>query len=1147
MKFSKTTALTSLALAQMTRGALFDAAQIDQPSILEPIFIYGQFDSISNYSDVSKYNLTTGNHGLWALSAINDSIIQLETTTATKVFNFNDTSFIYLVDGQPFIYDIEAKNSTPVRNWDQVEGNVSSVLLDNDEVYFGGDLSYNNEFGVVVYNLSNDTLTGTLFGGFNGTVNSMIHGSNKSIIFGGQFDSIGFPDILATNGSNSTLVDPDQLISLKYAQISSSSGSGAQTIVCPSDSAQWKLGEDEQGSWSAVLPNAVQPSKIRLYNLPDGNGVSLFRVITEPANGIMNMSYVDPDTLGTRYCDAWCPLLPNTNLSASIAQHKEMVNSGIYTAASNVTAGWIGFGENYQEFEFVNPLQVSEISIQVLDNYGSYAGLSGFEMFQYGTTIYANNTLNEPTCSNIESYSRASNLGDVDWTSAPGYLTTTIGNSDINAQGIRYHLNITYSGNYSVYLYTPGCLGDDSCGERGIVNASFYNSAELLSSKLVYQTNNEEKYDIIYSGYVDMEAGSQAHLDVTFDSALYSDHVTFVAGSVYAEFVGLDIKKEIRNKLNGLFEYRPGSEGPFGNSSIDLLGQNLTANANVTGLYLNDTVLYVAGDFESDYGENLIAFDTRTAGFNDISNVSDPVSQILAVDTDLVLVSEDQKVGLFNGSYHELAAPDHPFSAATFDYNSSEYISLISENNASVYDYAKQVWTTSDLLRPDISNAIKIDDVDFAVGQVVKYDARSINVAQIRNGSTFSLDSIRSGEVNAAINLNGTLILGGNFTTTDEKRNFVIVNGTTPNITFSDNSAVRALYSYKDAIYVAFDGMASIDGTSGSSLWVYNTTSQAHVFMSDRLTGSVTALGVNPKDSSVVLGGNFTSSRCSYLCLFDPRNRTLSAPSSQVSGEVTYLQYLDTLSILVSTNSPEPSFRLLNLSTSSVEPADYLDNISLPGNVKKFMVAGSHLNDTVIVMGDTYIGSIKGSSYSQIGEFGSNSTFTDFELVNSSVSFVNNQILVAAGKIVLPAYGVADLAAYNGKSWVPLVTAGQSFNSTLATVKGVVKSFRTVSYATSATKSSTSSTSSSSSIQSGTPASKNKGTSHLTKGQVVGVGLALSVGTMFLFTAAAAGLYYASNRATRIAPLYSRVGEEKMVQAVPPDQVMNNMSKAKAS
>ncbi|KAG7918438.1 hypothetical protein KL905_000779 [Ogataea polymorpha] len=1143
MKLSKTTVAGSLVLAQMARGAIFDAAPIDQPSILEPVFIYGQFDSISNYSDVSKYNLTTGNYGLWALSAENDSIIQLETTTATDIFNLKDTSLIYLVDGQPYIYDIEAKNSTPVRNWDQVEGNVLSVLLYDDEIYFGGDISYDNESGVVVYNLLNDTLTGTPFGGFNGAVNTMIRSSNNSIIFGGDFDSVGYPNLLATNGSNSTLVDPDQLISFKWAQISSSSGSGAKSIVCPSDRAQWTLGEEKQGTWSAVLPNAVQPSKIRLYNLPDENGVSLFRVITQPANGIMNLSYVDPDSLERRYCDAWCPLLPNTNLSASIDQHEDVINNGFYTTVSNVAAGWLGFGENYQEFEFVNALQVSEISIQVLDNYGSYAGLSGFEMFQYGTTVYANNTLNEPTCFNIENYSKASNLGDVSWAPAQGYLTSTIASSDINGQGIRYHLNITYSGNYSVYLYTPGCLGDDSCDKRGIVNASLYNNAELLSSNLIYQTNNEEKYDILYSGYIDMEADSQTYLDVTIDSSLYSDDVTFVAGSVYTEFNGLDIKKIKRNKLNGLFEYQPGFEGPFGNSSIDLLGQNLTADANVTGLYLNNSVLYIAGDFESDYGENLMAFDTSTADIEDIAGVSDPVSQLLAVDTDLVLVSEDQNVGLFNGSYRELAVVDYPFSATTFNYNSSEYISLISERNASIYDYHTQTWTISDLLRLNISRAVEIDNVDFAVGQVVKYDARSISVAQIRKGSTFSLDSIKSGEVYTAMYLNETLILGGNFTTIDEKRNFVIVNGTTPNINFSDNSTVRALYSYKDAIYVAFDGTASINGTSGSGLWVYNTTSQDHVFMSDRLTGSVNTLSVNPKDSSVVLGGSFTSSRCSYLCVFNPQNRTLFAPSSQVSGEVTHLQYLDTMSVLVSTNSPDPSLRLLNLNTSSVEPINHLNNVSLPGNIKKFIVPGSHLEDRVIVMGDSYIGSIKGSRFSQIGGFGSNTTFSDFELVNSSSSFVDSQILVATGQIVLPAYGTANFAAYNGSSWIPLVAAGQNFTPTGATMKGVVKSFRTINYATNTSNSS----SSLPSTQTSSSHSQNKGTSHLTKGQVVGVGLALSVGTMFLFTAAAAGLYYASNRATRTAPLHSRVGEGNMMQAVPPDQVMNNLNKAKAS
>ncbi|KAH3668164.1 hypothetical protein OGAPHI_001918 [Ogataea philodendri] len=1132
---------------QASYGAVFDTTPLDQPSILEPVFFYGQFDSISNYSDVTKYNLTTGNRGIWALSAHNDSIVELKNTDASNVFSLDNSSFIYLEDGQPYIYNVDSKNTTELENWEDVEGTVNSVLLDDNLIYLGGDLSYNNYTGVVVYNRSNNTLSNTPFEGLNGTVNSIIHSNNNSIIFGGQFDSIGNSRLLSTNSTNSTIVDPDQLISLKYAQISSSSDSDPNSIVCPSESSEWLA--QKHDTWSAELPNSVQPSKIRLYNLPGDDGVSLFRITTSPANGIMNLSYIDPQSLETSYCDAWCPLLPNSNLSSSLSDHVGEIQDNSYTTESNVSAGWVGFGANYQEFVFVNGIQVDQISVQVLDNYGNQAGLAGLELFQYGTTIYANNSLNEPTCSSTGSYSSASSLGDADWKSSDGYLTTTVSSSDIDGQGTQYDLNITYSGEYMVYLYTPGCLEDNTCDSRGVVNASFYDGTGMLSTKSIYQTNNEMKYDIIYSGYVDMESGSQPYLRVALESALYSDEVTLVSQSVYIQFVSLEVKQTNKVKLNGLFEYHPGSKGPFGDSSIDMIGSNLTENANITGLDIVNSTLYIAGDFSSDYGDNFVGVDLDDVEFKDITDNEQPISQLIALSNISLVVADDDSLDLYNGSFHELETFSHPFTASSFAYNSSQYVSVSSQGNTSVYDYTTHSWRTFDLAEFNISKTAEQNDVTYAVGEIVKYDSQAIDIAQIGNGTFAGVDIIKSGNVHSGLYVNKSLILGGKFTTTDGKDNLVFVNGSTPDIDFSNDSAVRLIYSYKDLILAAFDGTATINGSSGSGLLGYNLTSKSTYFLPSKLNGKILALSANPKDNSIVVGGNFTSDDCDYLCFFSPGNKTFSKPKNPVSGEVTHLQYLDTLQILASGSFSNSSFAVLNLNSTSVEPADRLDNVQLPNNIQRFAVAGKTLQDPIVVMSPTSLGYVNGSSYKSLDtDFESNSSFSDIELVNSSSSFLNKQVLLVSGELLSSEFGKAHVAAYNGHSWTPLVISGQSLNSSNANVTGLVKSFTAINYATNTTKTNTTTTSTpTSSPTSSSSPRKSPNKQHLTTGQVAGVGLALSVGTMLLLTAAGAGLYYVTNRSTRSAPLQSRVGEDKMVQAVPPNEVINNMDKAKVS
>lgn len=86
------------------------------------------------------------------------------------------------------------------------------------------------------------------------------------------------------------------------------------------------------------------------------------------------------------------------------------------------------------------------------------------------------------------------------WTDA-----TNIGNVSVV-----FNADITRKGSYSVTMFTPGCIQDDTCAERAIVNVTgdytLSVNPDVSTAKEIYQTNNYDKYDPIYEGPVDVSS-----------------------------------------------------------------------------------------------------------------------------------------------------------------------------------------------------------------------------------------------------------------------------------------------------------------------------------------------------------------------------------------------------------------------------------------------------------------------------------------------------------------------------------------------------------------------------------------------------------------------------------------------------------------
>ena len=218
---------------------------------------------------------------------------------------------------------------------------------------------------------------------------------------------------------------------------------------------------------------------------------------------------------------------------------------------------------------------------------------------------YAVGTSNEPSCANIPYGSNSTATGP--WTVTPSlqsnseYLSTYLAGSDVgrDSVSVTFEPDIKQKGNYSVIMFTPGCLQDNTCDSRGIVNVTGSYTAAGASNKLtqstIYQTNNYDKYDIIYQGPVD---ANSANFRPTVTLAPLSDqNVTLVAQRVQFNLTGATV-----GGLNGLYEFNPNAnttETNYSSSVIDSAGIDLSAGATITAIQVLNDLTYVAGNFSN--------------------------------------------------------------------------------------------------------------------------------------------------------------------------------------------------------------------------------------------------------------------------------------------------------------------------------------------------------------------------------------------------------------------------------------------------------------------------------------------------------------------------------------------------------------------
>ncbi|KAE9991018.1 hypothetical protein EG327_000620 [Venturia inaequalis] len=461
-----------------------------------------------------------------------------------------------------------------------LSGRVSALYCDSNSstVYVGGSFTGANSSNAIAWTTG---WTNLPFQGFDGPVSSITKTNSGNIIFGGKFTGLG-------NSSTVPTVRDIQVIPIGSGNITSVASSTAngfsdpRNIICKNAQQDgpgntWELQDNTPGSWSATFQFGFVPSKLRLYNTnQDGRGTKTWRYTALPLNGIMNFSYIDPDGQ-KQYCDARCPLPQNNKTE--------------------------------QDFTFVNQVGMNAFRVDISDWYGSGAGLAGIELFQNDIYSFAINEFNEQACGGVTTGS-ASSTRTGPWAVTPSqqssseYLTANLtGDITSGSASVTFVPNIKQSGNYSITLYTPGCIQDNTCSTRGRVNVTGVMSTDGNGgsnkpfSVELYQTNYYDKYDEIYNGRVDTTNGGFKPSITLSPSSGQSGPLTVVAQRVRA-----DLKSNNTGGLNGVYEYNPNlatAETDFTKSAINVAGNELNTGATVNAVVADGNTVYVAGSFSN--------------------------------------------------------------------------------------------------------------------------------------------------------------------------------------------------------------------------------------------------------------------------------------------------------------------------------------------------------------------------------------------------------------------------------------------------------------------------------------------------------------------------------------------------------------------
>lgn len=1094
---------TLLATLPTVYALTFDAVPIPNLDLssLGRVTIAGDFDGVSLYQYEGQSEVTQ-RYGSSILTPLPNGILTNLSSADAQIrdmctFTRKDGSFGGVFVGGSFtslggvkspgaaLFNPNTSQVTPLPG---LQGSVSTVLCDQDtdRVYVGGSFSYDNTSNALAWTPRNGWIN-LPFDGLDGPVNSIVKADNGHIIFGGSFNTLG-------NNTHSN--HRKQILNLQTATITSDANSplsgynDPRNIVCSTTGKASKgntylLHDYAPGYWRAELGFDFYPTKFRLYNTHlDGRGTKDFLFRALPDNGIMNLTYTDQSG-NEVYCDASCPLPSSSS-------------------------------EKYREFTLVNAVGMEGFQIEILDWYGQGAGLNGIEVFQDQIMTYAIDKYNEPTCAGIKYPSTATSTGP--WSAASGYLSAKVTDANDANTKVVFQPDIKQSGNYTILLYTPGCIQDNSCGSRGMVNvsATVATGTDSLqpSPTTIYQTNNYDKYDTLYSGYVDA-AGGAFRPSVTLQPIVGQGDITVVASKVQFELLSAagGSSGGMTGDLNGLYDYDPSSKVDtkhLDKSAINRVGKSLKHNASVMQLAENNGVIYVAGKFSDNTSDNILSITGSSAGplpgnglnsevlalaslgdvlyvggkFTGTSNGRDtglyhvasysssskkwsalgdglngPVSTIYPIQLNVSTTINETTIAV-SGDFNQIRATGS--SPAVYVPGFAIWVpsqkSWLQSLNSSQMEFAGQLSAVASVNKTSILAGSLATDGYTAGGAVSLQNPAELTLMPLdmNLNHTKSSAGLITGVYDTEQGRNLTIV-GGQFATTGSDgagvHNVAILNGVDETLTglpagVDTNSTIMSLLVNNNTLYAGGSLTGTIGGSSVSGLVTYDLTN--NVYQPNQpwaLQGSnvsVNSLAVRPGSSDIYVGGNFDTAGslpCKSVCVLDPTQNSWIWPGVTISGTVLALSWASSKT-LYAAGDLDISGNKTVIATFDAKSNNWASfpgasSSAIPGTLTAFAPASQDLSEFWIAgtaqNGSAFLLNYDGSSFKSPGNLFSEGTIIrGMEILpvnedHSPVTLLNNdQTLLVMGELVIPNFGKASAALYNGTAVNPFILSSKS-------------------------------------------------------------------------------------------------------------------------
>ncbi|KAK5773658.1 hypothetical protein RI543_004966 [Arxiozyma heterogenica] len=1067
-----------LNISQIPSYSISLGSQDDNFEILNQIqdLTFIQYNGQQNFTkvDINNNNNSMSHSGNHLIYASNNTFIQLPDNTNnnkqnlsfTNIIPFQDDSFIFNGYGtfvnnnnlaNQLLYNLSDLSITQL--FDQPLNSVTTIVCDdyNKMIYFGGNFSFSNNNNndnndkansVIQWNFTSQSNATLPFLGFgsNSHINSIIMLNNDNILFTGKFTTLDNSTYLSNSNTTNQSYPFNPKISLAYSTWNTTSGNiSTSTLICPKDSSSTSNGWFADGVSNLLtgqLRFSAIPTKIRIYNSDNDNtAVSLFRILTYPASSIMNMTYLDPISGELSTCTAFCPLYSISTLQG------QAKNQTIKSKLINNNTTSIQWSLTFQEFAFVNPVSVSTLEILTLASFGNeYVSLKGIELFQNTYTVFANDTWNKQSCDSDTSYQVvSSSLSPNDWitnkTNTDTYLVTRyIPNSDSAIPEVQFNVNIQNEGIYDINIITPGCSADGTCFARGIVNVTVIDKTtdEILSTNLIYQNNEQYKYDTIYHG----QLNNPCQVTLKYVSGLYSSNTmtVVVADRVDVNIVSLNdtFSNNETVELNGVFQYQPSNftnnniVNPIGLTDLNKFGSKISngkENDITATLYGNSTLII------SNLENQIYVLElNENYNINQVSqlNVSQKITTHHPFNQGIVLLTENSnEIFIYNGTLKSLSVLNETNINSVSNVTLFDTELLIFNDNIIYNMTSSQILDSSQQnfnITLQSSGQNDVNDTLF-FGQISVVDYSSIDSPIEINGLNRQVVPLNLPDnivPYKAIYFNESLT--GYFYNNDDTSYIYLNNGMNNSLKWP-NLVSATLYENNNTLFViATQSDSPNKNTTFSIIDLTNLTTIQNLDLG-QYTEINSILGF-PQNNTLLIGGAFqlNNNNCSNLCFYNYKNEKWSPflSNSLKSMQIKKLSFFnqDTIILLGANSSDINQLLTINITSNNL---NYL--ITEKNTINDFII-NSNASNSVIAWNDTHIHTIANETLSSISipNIGQGNIIYSIEPISVGNEQKKDGLLIL-GQFYDPNYGSFQSMIYWNNRWVPYLYLSTINNS----------------------------------------------------------------------------------------------------------------------